>query len=196
MTVLVIFMMVCLSACGPDEIVPPDVGGASPQLVTPAVPPGAVFLDACTYMVSYPEAIPPLDSTGLVFSAEINPNVSVMIQARRRGTEEEGLTLDEISARIRKYYSSEAMAQEFHPFVIKNYLGDELTGLMGEFINAGGDRVRLLVVIQPDSFLMDMVADDVVYVITAQAPQDQWDQWVEQIDVFFQTFHPAMCGGV
>jgi hypothetical protein len=43
---------------------------------------------------------------------------------------------------------------------------------------------------------MDMVADDVVLVITAQANQDQGDQWSEKADVFIQTFDPAMCNGV
>lgn len=194
--IFMIVMMLCLFACGPTENVPPDVDSASPQLLTPIVPTGAFFLDACTHMVSYPEAIPPLDASGLIFTAAENPNVSVIIQARRRTTEETGLTAEEIGGRIQENYSSESKVQAFAPFVVTNYLGEDLTSLIGEFINTDGNMIRLLVVIQPDMYLMDMVADDIVYVIAAQAPRDEWDQWADPLDLFFQSFHPAMCGGV
>lgn len=194
--ILMTLSILCLSACGPAEIVPPDVDSTSPQLLTPIVPSGAFFLDACTHMVSYPEAMPPLDATGIFFSASENPDVSVIIEARRRTTEEIGLTIEEIGDRIQENYDSESIVQAFAPFVVTNYLGEDLSGLVGEFINTDGNMMRLLVVIQPDSLLMDMVADDIVYVITAQAPHDEWDQWADSINLFFQSFHPAMCGGV
>lgn len=196
LTTLMTIFFLCLSACGPAEIMQPDVDSASPQLLTPIVPAGAFFLDACTHMVSYPESISPLDASGIFFSASENPDVSVIIEARRRTTEETGLTVEEIGGRIKENYDSEFIVQAFAPFVVTNYLGEDLSGLVGEFINTDGNMMRLLVVIQPDFFLMDMVADDIIYVVAAQAPHDEWDQWADLIDLFFQSFHPAMCGGV
>jgi hypothetical protein len=53
-----------------------------------------------------------------------------------------------------------------------------------------------MIVVRPQTLLGDMLSDDVVYEVVAQAPEETWSEWAPLFDVMFQTFHPKSCGGV
>jgi hypothetical protein len=56
--------------------------------------------------------------------------------------------------------------------------------------------VRLMIVVRPQTMLRDLLPDDVVYQVVAQAPEETWSEWASSFEVIFQTFHPKDCGGV
>ena len=53
-----------------------------------------------------------------------------------------------------------------------------------------------MVVVRSQTLLGDLLRDDVVYEVVAQAPGSIWSEWAPLFDVMFRTFHPKDCGGV
>jgi hypothetical protein len=185
--------LVLLGACAsPTPVVVEQV---TVQVVTPALPEGALLYDACAYTVSYPPELATDD--GILFEAA-GEDVHVLVDARRRTEAEQGLALDELAARVGAEWAaaSQADALAFERVQVTDYLGDRLDGLQADFPGQAGRRVRLMVVVRPETLLGDLVYDDVVYEVVAQAPETAWDEWAPRFDVLFGGFYPKSCGGV
>ncbi len=190
---LATLLLLTLAGCAPPTAVATE---PTIEMLTPQPRPGDTFLDACTHTLSYPPELVPQDVLGLYFEAEENPDVHVVVEARRRTTDEEERTLDEIVAALALDYGAENMGEGFKQITVTNYLNEPLEGLQGEFDTPEGERFLLLVVIQPDSLLMDAVSDDVVYEVLAVAPGDEWERWRAVFVPLLGSFHPCVCGGV
>ena len=194
--IVLILIAVILVACEPvqTQVVEPD--HSPPQLLTSASPEGAMFLDVCTHMMSYPPDLMP-DEMGFMLIHEDGSEVNVIVTARRRASGEEGLFGEDLAAHVyERYFGFTGFEVEFERTPVTNYLNETVDGFVADRVDENGQHIRLMVVIQPDFLLMDMVSDDVVYEIIARAPEEKWEEWEPGFDIIFQTFHPVMCGGV
>jgi hypothetical protein len=154
------------------------------------------FFDGCTHMVSYPQQL--TTTGGILFESTDGEAASVFITARRRMDDERTLSLEELAVQASRRWASAARSDPpaFETTVVTDYIGDTLDGRQADFVGDEGQHVRLLVVVRPHTFLGDMLSEDVVYEVVAQAPEATWPEWAPLFDVVFQTFHPKSCGGV
>jgi hypothetical protein len=164
------------------------------QLLTPISPEGAVFFDDCTYMVSHPSELSTTD--GILFQSADDESVSVLITARRRTDAEKDASLNALAAQLSAQWVDPSNAPPFDPVQVTDYLGHALDGLQADFSSDDGQHVRFLIVVRPQTMLRDLLPDDVVYQVVAQAPEETWSEWAPSFEVIFQTFHPKDCGGV
>jgi hypothetical protein len=190
---LVTLLLLTLASCAPPTAVPPE---PTIEMLTPEPRPGDTYLDTCTHTLSYPPELVPQDVLGLYFEGNTNPDVYVIVEARRRAADEEGRMLEEIAAGRALDYGAENVEAGFEQVTVTNYMNEPLEGLRGEFDTTAGERFLLLVVIQPESLLMDAVSDDVVYEILAVAPSEEWESWRMVFNPLLESFHPCVCGGV
>lgn len=189
---MLLLLFVALLACAPLASPTPQVTQEPVRLLTPVVPEGAVFFDDCTYMVSHPPELATTD--GLLFQSD-DEFASVFITARRRTDAEQDASLDTLAAQLSAQWVDPSNAPSFEPVQVTDFVGDPLDGLQADFGDEG-QHVRLLIVVRPQTMLGDMLPDDVVYEVVAQAPEDAWSEWGPAFEVIFQTFHPKDCGGV
>lgn len=186
-------LLLSLSGCAPATVIPPE---PTIEILTPQPNPGDTFLDACTHSLSYPPELVPQDVLGLYFEGKGRQDVHIFVEARRRTASEEDHTLEEIATALALDYGAEDVGEGFKRVIVLNYINEPLEGLQGEFDTPNGERFLLLVVIQPESLLMDAISDDVIYEITAVAPTEEWARWRAVFIPLIESFHPAVCGGV
>ncbi|OGO16711.1 MAG: hypothetical protein A2Z14_10930 [Chloroflexi bacterium RBG_16_48_8] len=186
--------MILLAACTPTAKPTLLATEHVLQLVTPVVPEGAGFFDGCTHMVGYPPEFT-TDGAGILFETQ-DPQISFYINIRRRTEIEQGLSLEELVSHVSKTYSSQSPSQELRHVMLTDFLGQELKGLITDIVTSRGMHVRLLILVRPETLLMDMVKDDVVYELVAQAPGGDWVEWESHFEIFFESFRPIECGGV
>jgi hypothetical protein len=79
---------------------------------------------------------------------------------------------------------------------IVDYLGNTLDGLQADFVSDEGQHLRLMVVVRRQTLLGDLLPDDVVYEVIAQAPEPTWSEWAPLFEIMLHTLHPKDCGGV
>jgi hypothetical protein len=189
-------LTVLLASCTPVVTPASSVTEEVLQLLTPVSPEVTTFFDGCTHMVSYPDRLATAD--GILFESSEEKAASVFITARRRTEAERALALEELAAQASARWTSASQSSPppFEAVVVVDYLGTSLDGLQADFYDDEGHHVRLMIVIRPETLLGDMVSDDVVYEVVAQAPEAAWSEWAPLFDVVFQTFHPKSCGGV
>jgi len=187
-------LAVLLAACAPSASPTPQAVEEIAQLLTPTVPEGAVFFDGCSYMVSHPPAL--VTSDGMLFQPSDEQEASVLVLARRRTDAEQDLSLDALATQIGMKWGAQSGQPPFEPVAVTDYLGNTLNGLQADFEGNEGLRTRLMVVVRPQTLLGDLLPDDVVYEVVAQAPGPIWSEWAPLFEVMFQTFHPKDCGGV
>jgi hypothetical protein len=192
--VILIVSSVLLAACEPTSPPPSQTTVESVPPVTPGVPTGASFYDGCTHMLSYPSQLETSD--GILFQSPGDPDVSLLIVARRRAEGEEDLALDGLASRIAAQWSTEANGPVFETVQVTDYLGTSLDGLKADLVDETETHIRLMVVVRPETLLGDMLPADVIYEIVAQAPAGSWQEWDPLFEIPFQTFHPKDCGGV
>lgn len=189
-------LAVLLASCAPVATPASPVTEEVVQLLTPVSPEGTTFFDGCTHMVSYPDRLATAD--GILFESSEERAVYVFITARRRTEAERTLTPEELAARASARWTptSQSSPPPFEVVGVVDYLGTVLDGLQADFSDGEGHHVRLMVAVRPQTLLGDMVSDDVVYEVVAQAPEAAWSEWAPLFDVMFRTFHPKSCGGV
>jgi hypothetical protein len=187
-TVLMVLILVLFS-CGPQPTA--DVLPAEP---TP--PEGMVRFDGCSFSISHPpELVPDGAAMTVRFESSAETRVWILVESRRRSETEQGLSVEELATKVGAAFGSGAESTLFKPTAVLDYQGNVLTAVKGEAI-AEDTRTRLLVVVRPDTLLGDMLQDDVVYVIYAQADSDDWGLWGPLFDVILSSFVPRDCGGV
>ncbi len=191
--VMLILLFIALLACAPLASPTPQVTPEPVQVLTPVVPEGAVFFDDCTYMVSHSPELSTTD--GILFQSD-DESASVFITARRRTDAERDASLDTLAAQLGAQWIDPSNTPAFEPVQVTDFMGNSLDGLQADFSGDGGQHVRLLIVVRPQTMLHDMLPDDVVYEIVAQAPEEAWSEWGPAFEVIFQTFYPKDCGGV
>jgi len=187
-------LMILLAACTPTATPTSLATEQVLQLVTPVVPEGASFFDGCTHMVGYPPEFT-TDGAGLLFETQ-DPQIFFYINIRRRTESEQGLSLEELASHVSKTYGNQSPSQELHHVMLTDFLGQELKGLLTDIATSQGMHIRLMILVRPETLLMDMVKDDVVYELVAQAPEAVWAEWEPRFEIFFENFHPIECGGV
>jgi hypothetical protein len=189
-------LAILLASCAPVASPTFTVTEEIVQLLTPTSPEGVAFFDGCTHMVSYPRQLTTTD--GVLFEPVDEEAVFVFITARRRMAAEQTLSLDELAAQASRRWASASQSNTpaFETVAVTDYMGRTLDGRHADFAGDGGQHVRLMVVVRPQTLLGDMLSEDVVYEVVAQAPEETWPEWVPLFDVLFQTFHPKSCGGV
>jgi hypothetical protein len=189
-------LTIVLASCAPLASPTPPVTQDAVQLLTPTSPQGTTFFDGCTHMVSYPAQLTTTD--GILFESPQEMAASVFITARRRSDAERTLSLEELVTQAGAQWGStaESSTPSFEKTTVVDYLGDTLDGLQANFVSDNGQHIRVMVVVRPQTLLGDMLSDDVVYEVVAQAPETTWPEWAPLFDVVFQTFHPKSCGGV
>lgn len=190
---ILVLLFIALLACAPLVSPTPRVTEEPVQLLTPISPEGAVFFDDCMYMVSHPPELSTSD--GILFQSD-DESASVLITARRRTDAEQDASLDTLAAQISAQWVAPSNAPSFEPVQVTDYLGNALDGLQADLSSDGGQHVCFLIVVRPQTMLGDLLPDDVVYQIVAQAPEEMWSEWVSSFEIVFQTFHPKDCGGV
>ncbi|MCP4540382.1 MAG: hypothetical protein GY832_24860 [Chloroflexi bacterium] len=190
---ILILLFIALLACTPLTSPTPQMTEEPVQLLTPISPEGTVFFDDCTYMVSHPPEL--LTTDGILFQSD-DESVFVFITARRRTDAEQDASLDALATQIGTRWVDSSNAPSFEPVQVTDYLGNALDGLQAELSGGGGERVRFMIVVRPETMLGDLLPNDVVYQIVAQAPEDVWSEWAASFEVMFQTFYPKDCGGV
>jgi hypothetical protein len=191
---LLLWLIVLLAACTPPASPTPHPTAETVQLLTPVSMEGAVFFDGCMYMLSYPSELATDD--GMLFQSPDGESVSVFVNARRRTDDEQGLSLDALTAQRGAQWTDSSTPPSFEPVPVTDYTSQALDGLQADFVRSEGQRVRLMIVIRPQTMLGDLLPDDVVYEIVAQAPEETWAEWQPAFEIIFQTFHPKDCGGV
>lgn len=191
----IMLLAVLLAACVPTTLPTPQATEAV-QLLTPISPEGTIFFDGCTYVVSYHPELPPVDASGILFQSPKEEAASALIIARRRTDDERGLSLKALATRIGAQYASQPSTPNFEPVTVIDYLGNALDGLQADLVGDEGQHIRLMVVVRPETLLGDLLPDDVIYELVAQAPEATWPEWAPLFEVMFQTFHPQDCGGV
>jgi len=182
------------TACAPLPSPTLHVTEEAAQLLTPIPPEGTVFLDQCTYMLSHPPELTTAD--GMLFQSPDDESVFVFIDARRRTDAERDASLDALATQLSAQWIEPSNLTAFESVEVIDYMGNTLEGLQADFPSGGEQHVRLMVVVRPQTMLGDLLPDDVVYEIVAQAPEEMWSVWGPLFDVIFQTFHPKDCGGV
>jgi hypothetical protein len=191
---LLLWPVVLLAACTPPASPPPHLTAETVQLLTPVSAEGTVFFDGCMYMVSYPSQLATDD--GMLFQSPDDESVSVFMNARRRADDEQGLSLDALAAQRGAQWTDPLTPPSFEPVQVMDYTSQALDGLQADFVGGAGQHVRLMIVVRPHTMLGDLLPDDVVYEIVAQAPEEAWAEWQPSFEIIFQTFHPKDCGGV
>ena len=191
-----VLLAILLASCTPVVSPTPSVTEEIVQLLTPTSPEGMAFFDGCTHMVSYPRQLTTTD--GILFEPADEGAASLFITARRRMDAEQTLSLEElaIQASGRWAATSQSPSPAFETVAVTDYMGNTLDGLGADFVDDEKQHVRLVIVVRPQTLLGDMLSDDVVYEVVAQAPEATWPEWAPLFDVVFQTFHPKSCGGV
>ena len=191
---LVLLLLVLLAACTPAASPAPSATVETVQLLTPVSPNGTVFFDGCMYMLSHPSELSTAD--GILFQSPDDDSVFVFINARRRTDAERDLSLDALAAQLGAELADPSNVPSFESVKVTDYLGNTLDGLQADF--GGGERqhVRFMIVVRPQTMLGDLLPDDVVYEIVAQASGETWSEWAPSFEIIFQTFHPKDCGGV
>jgi hypothetical protein len=191
-----VLLAILFTSCAPVTSPTPSVTEEVVQLLTPASPPGTILFDGCMYMVSYPPRLTTVD--GILFESADEGAASVFITARRRMDAEEALSLEELAVYASERWASTSQSNPplFEAAAVTDYMGDTLDGLEADLVVDEGQHARYLIVVRPETLLGDMLYDDVVYEVVAQAPDAAWSEWAPLFDVVFQTFHPKSCGGV
>jgi len=187
-------LTILLVACTP---IVTSTSSATEQVfepITPVVTEGSGFYNGCTHMVSYPPEFT-TDGAGLLFETQ-DTHISFYINIRRRTESERGLSLEELMSNIGMTYGNPSNSQELNPVILTDFLGQELEGVITEFTTTQGMQTRVMIFVRPETLLMDMVKDDVVYELVAQAPTGDWAEWEPRFEIFFDNFHPIECGGV
>ena len=193
-TFFILLMAILLTACAPIATPTLHATEETVQLLTPTSPEGTVFLDQCMYMLSHPPELTTAD--GLLFQSLDDEPVFVLIDARRRTDTERDASLDALAAQLSAQWIEPSTLPAFKSVEVIDYMGNTLDGLQADFVSDGGQHVRLMIVVRPQTMLGDLLPDDVVYEIVAQAPEEMWSEWSPSFDIIFQTFHPKDCGGV
>jgi hypothetical protein len=194
MFLTLLLVMILLTACAPGASPTQRVTEETVQLLTPISPEGTVFLDQCMYMLSYPPELTTTD--GMLFQSPDDESVSALIDARRRTDAERDASLDALATQLSAQWTAPSNPLAFESVAVMDYMGNTLEGLQADFPGGGGQHVRLMVVVRPQTMLGDLLPDDVVYEIVAQTPEETWSAWSPLFDIIFQTFHPKDCGGV
>ena len=163
-------------------------------MLTPVSPEGTTFFDGCTHMVSYPPELTTTD--GILFQSPEEEAAFVFIIARRRTDDERGLPLEALATQISARWTSQPSTPPFEQVEVIDYLGNALDGFQADLIGDEGQHLRLMVIVRPQTLLGDLLPDDVVYEVVAQAPEATWPEWAPLFEIMFQTFHPNSCGGV
>ena len=190
----VIILLIVLSGCSPVVSATPSDEISNLRAITPEVPKGATFFDGCSHTVSYPQEFTP-DGAGLLFET-MDPKIYFHFNIRRRNHAEENLSPEEMLIKVSARYSESPPVGEIQMVMVEDFLGQELEGWMADFTVEGEMHIRLMVLVRPETLLMDMVKADVVYELAAQAPEAAWQEWEPRFRMLFESFHPAECGGV
>jgi len=146
------------------------------------------------YMASYPSELATED--GMLFLSLDDEFVSVLISARRRADDEQGMSPQALAAQRGAQWTAPSIPPSFEPVTVTDYTNHALDGFQANFVTGEGQHVRLMIVVRPQTMLGDLLSDDVVYEIVAQAPGEAWAEWQPLFEIIFQTFHPKDCGGV
>jgi hypothetical protein len=189
-----VVLFIVLAGCSPVVSGTPSDEISNLRAITPEVPEGAAFYDGCTHNVSYPPEFTP-DDMGLLFDSA-DPQIYFYFNIRRRNQAEENLSPEEMLINVSTGYADRPPTGEIQMVMVEDFLGEELEGWMADFTAEGEMHIRLMVLVRPETLLMDMVKDDVVYELVAQAPEAVWQEWEPRFRVLFDSFHPAECGGV
>jgi len=145
-------------------------------------------------MLSYPLDL--VTDDGILFQSPDDESVFVLINARRRADIERDLSLDGLASQLSVQWGDPSTVPLFESVKVTDYTGNTLDGIRADFSSGGGQHVRLMIVVRPQTLLGDLLPDDVVYEIVAQAPEKTWPEWASSFEIIFQTFHPKDCGGV
>jgi hypothetical protein len=191
---ILFLLTILLAACTPSTTPTLPVTAQVSQLITPFIPEGVGFFDGCTHMVGYPADFT-ADGAGILFETQ-DPQISFYVNIRRRTESEQNLSLEELASQVSKTYGSPSPTQELRQVVVTDFLDQELESLITDIVTSQGMHIRLMVLIRPETLLMDMVKDDVVYELVAQAPEAVWAEWEPKFEIFYESFHPIECGGV
>ena len=191
-----VLLTLLIVACSPTVSPTRHPTASAPQLLTPTLPEDTRFFDGCTHMVNYPAQL--MTTDGILFESEQQEEVSVFIIARRRSDAEETLSLAELAIQVASKWvpTSQSDPLSFEQVEIVDYLGSSLAGLKTDLADEGGQHLRLMVVLRPQTLLGDQLSEDVLYEVVAQAPELVWPEWEPLFETMFQTFHPISCGGV
>ncbi len=188
----ILLLVLFLASCSP-------AGTPLPTMVyDPTYTPleGLPEYDACAFRVSVPLELSLEGSGWFVFlEAEEEEGVQVSIQARRREDDEQGATLEELAYALSESLAGESVDLTLTPTRVQDFLGDSLPAVRGEFV-VDGQKYMILVVVRPETLLGDMLAEDVIYELAAQAPEAKWPDWSPIFEILFQSFQPVDCGGV
>ena len=190
---IMLLAVLLVAACMPTTSPTPQATEAL-QLLTPISPEGTILFDGCTYMVNYPPEL--MTTDGILFQSAEEEAASAFIIARRRTDDEQGLSLEALATGISAQYVSQPSTPNFKPVTVIDYLGNSLDGLQADLAGDEGQHIRLMVVVRPETLLGDLLPDDVIYELVAQAPEATWPEWAPWFEVMFRTFHPHDCGGV
>jgi hypothetical protein len=190
LTSLIAFLTACANPQTPEKISDPI------RMVTPIVPEGAIFLDACTHSLSYPPSFVADESLGIFFQAEDESDVFLMIDVRRRWENEQSSSLEAMGEGLAQRLGADEQDQAFEVVQMEDHLGLEIQALKAEFSDGSGNHLSTIIALRPETLLMDMLPEEVVFEITASAPDEFWEEWAPQFDVIFNSFRPAECGGI
>ncbi|MFH1632916.1 MAG: hypothetical protein ABIG63_02760 [Chloroflexota bacterium] len=199
---LVLVFLSFLSACKPastpqatKSVSAPNVSATSPATL-PTGSQNMQTLDACGFTVSHPALLIP-DGQGyqVMFQSNSDPQVSVLIQLRRRDPSEADVSLETLALHLQIRYFPEMSSLAFEPITVTDIFSNPLAGLQRDIVK-DGVHTRLMVVVRPNTLLADLLPGDVIYELVAQAPEDAWAKWGPLFDAMLQSLQPRDCGGV
>ena len=177
---------ILLTGCG-------NASSDGEHLITPEVPDGATFIDSCTHMIAYTPDLPPTDSTGLLFLPDNRDLVSMLVTYRRPDEIEKGVKLNQLAIYVTGLFEAQAGSLYMESTQVVDYQNQTLEAVYFELISVDDIKTKALIVIRPETELMDGEVGNAIFQVMAQGPVDQWDNYGDSFEVFFETFHPKSC---